>query len=574
MATYFENAHRVLVGAMSLAFLGAISAATLAQPARGFAQDEPADLARYRDAALAAGDASKGKEVFESEKAACTKCHIVSGKKLMAGPDLRVIGDKYTRAQLITSILEPSAGIHPDHAAIVVVTKSGRTLTGVEIGRTKGNLTLVDNQGKTIDIPADEVETRERGRTSLMPTGLTKLISETQFADMVAFLTSLTQDPTASHPGMPIEIPLLNKPVKLVAAYSEGKKFDHPVWIVAKPGSPGTHLVVEQQTRLVWELSENGKRSTLFADLSQEAITGQFEGVMCLAFHPEFRLNGKYYLNYHVRENGVFSPVIVERLADDSRARDSGAKSRRLLKIEQETDLHWGGMLAFGPDGLLYIGAGDGGPQEDPDGHGQNLSTFQGKILRIDVNRAEGERPYAIPRTNPFWDNKEGILPEIWGYGFRMPWRFSWDSETGDLWVGDIGQNLFEEVTIARLGENHGWNVYEAFMPFSTKYRRPAERFTPPVFSYRRKHGVSVTGGYVYRGKRSPSFVGAYICADFESKRIWAVRQKGRELTMARQIGTCPEKPASFGIDHDGELFVVGYEGTIFRLILDDAVFE
>jgi glucose/arabinose dehydrogenase len=155
-----------------------------------------------------------------------------------------------------------------------------------------------------------------------------------------------------------------------------------------------------------------------------------------------------------------------------------------------------------------------------------------------------------------------------------MPWRFSWDSETGDMWVGDIGQNLFEEVDIARIGENHGWNVFEGFSPFSNQYRRDGEVFTPPVVSYRRKEGVSVTGGYVYRGKKSPSYVGAYIFSDFESKKIWAIQQTDRKLVKIRQIGTVPQKPASFGIAPDGELFIVGYEGTIYQLMLDDSVFE
>ncbi|MBP88827.1 MAG: glucose dehydrogenase [Planctomycetaceae bacterium] len=295
---------------------------------------------------------------------------------------------------------------------------------------------------------------------------------------------------------------------------------------------------------------------------------------MCLAFHPKFLENRKYYLNYHVREEGVFSPVIVERRATEDLSRDVGGASKRLLKIKQTTDLHWGGMLAFGPDGYLYIGAGDGGPQEDPDGHGQDMRIFLGKILRIDVDHASGDKPYAIPDTNPFKDAGPNVRPEIWAYGFRMPWRFSWDRKTKDLWVGEIGQNLFEEVSMPRIGENHGWNVYEGFTPFSNQYRREGEKFAPPLFSYRRKHGVSVTGGHVYRGKRSPSYVGAYIFSDFESKRIFALTQANRELVKVRQIGTCPEKPASFGIDHQGELFIVGYEGTIYRVVLDHSVFE
>ena len=144
---------------------------------------------------------------------------------------------------------------------------------------------------------------------------------------------------------------------------------------------------------------------------------------------------------------------------------------------------------------------GDTGPQNDPRGHGQDLSTLLGKMSRIDVDRAEVDRPYAIPPDNPFRDTPDA-RPEIWALGFREPWRFSFDPPTGDLWVGDVGQGLYEEVTIARRGENHGWNVFEGFRPFSDRYARSDARYVPPVFAYHHRVGVSVTGGFVYRGKK------------------------------------------------------------------------
>ena len=295
---------------------------------------------------------------------------------------------------------------------------------------------------------------------------------------------------------------------------------------------------------------------------------------MCVALHPRFLENRKYYLNYHVRNQGsFFSPVIVERQATPDHRRDAGVPSRRVLQIHQDTDIHWGGMLAFGPDGYLYIGAGDAGPQEDPEGHGQDLTSMTGAILRIDVDRQQGGKPYAVPESNPYRNSAPPVRPEIWASGFRMPWRFSFDPATDDLWVGDVGQNLFEEVSIARVGENHGWNVYEGFMKFSDRYRRAGATYTPPVLAYRRKYGVSVTGGYVYRGKRNASYNGAYIFGDFESKRIWALTQADRRLIKVRQIGESPQKIASFGVDTDGELFLVGYEGTIFRMVLDESDF-
>lgn len=538
------------------------------------AQDDKQIMAEYTQSAMAGGDTANGRKVFQSDKAGCTKCHSVGERKRLAGPDLIVVGDKFIREQLIASVLHPSSRIHPDFATLTVSTRDGKTHNGVVKNRTDNELLLFDKDGKTRSILASDIEDQKRSDVSLMPAGLHTQMTARQFADLIAYLESCRQQPT-DLPGMPSEIPVSSTPAALQPMFSENIQFDHPVWIIAKPGSKHTFLVVEQMTCRVWQVEQrpDGAQQSLFVDMSRESITGRFEGVMCLAFHPRFEENGRYFLNHHVREDGVFSPLIVERQATPDRNRDSGKPTRRLLRIKQDTDLHWGGMLAFGPDGYLYIGAGDGGPQEDPDGHGQDLLTWQGKILRIDVNSRTDDRPYGIPESNPFV-GRDDVLPEIWNYGLRMPWRFSWDSATDEMWIGDIGQNLFEQVRMARSGDNHGWNVYEGFVEFSDRYRRPEESYRPPVFSYRRRDGVSVTGGYVYRGQRSPTFHGAYIFSDFESKQIWALKQKDGQLTKVCKIGDCPQKPASFGVDADGELLIVGYEGTIYRLVLDNAVFE
>ena len=559
-------------------------------PAALIAQDnEKKILGRYRAAALMGGDAGRGKVVFESKQAACAKCHVLSGKEKKAGPKLGTIGDKFTRDQLIQSVLEPSARIHPDHATTTVVTTAGKTINGVLQSRTGKEIQLLDGEGKLVRIPIGMIELEKPSKTSLMPSGLNKTVKADQFADLVAYMGTLRQKvDTARWPGMPDRMPMVKKPARLQRLHSVAMKFDHPVCIIASPTADREYFVVEQKTRRIFRLSKGeGDFSTdskeLFVDLSDEASTGQFEGVLCLAFHPRYRENRKYYVNYHVRNQGShFSPIIAERQVTADFRRDAGGRSRRLLQIPQDTDLHWGGMLAFGPDGFLYIGAGDAGPQEDPQGNGQNLGLLTGSILRIDVDRTQGKLAYAIPPDNPFRrkaDTKRpagqaGAREEIWAYGLRMPWRFSWDSKTGDLWVGDIGQDLFENVRIVRNGENHGWNVYEGFAEFSDRYRRKGEKYIPPVLSYRRRDGVSVTAGYVYRGKRNSSYYGAFIFADFESKRIWAMTQKDRKLVKVRQIGSCPEKPCSFGIDNNGELLVIGYEGTIYRLVLDDSVFE
>lgn len=535
-------------------------------------------LNAYRQVALQGGDAEQGRRVFESEQAGCAKCHTAPANQRSAGPLLKVIADKYSLDQLITEVLDPSASIHPDYGTTSFELMDGRTVSGIVQRRSGETLELIDAEAKVRTVSLGEIVSEQKSSVSLMPAGLPKSLSDRQFADLIAYLRTLKQDVPAgqTRPGLVSEIPSLNRSIRLEPLHADSLRFDHPVCVIAMPGSKTEFLVVEQQTRRIWRLLTDveGGRRELYADLSNEAITGQYEGVMCLALHPRYLENGKYYLNYHVREEGVFSPVIVERYASDDRRWDSGKASRRLLRIKQDTDLHWGGMLAFGPDGYLYIGVGDGGPQEDPDGNGQNLRNWRGSILRIDIEGRTGSLPYAIPTSNPYHDSPNGALPEIWASGFRMPWRFSFDTATGDLWVGEIGQYLFEEVTIARMGENHGWNVYEGFLPFSDQYRREGQAYTPPVMCYRRAYGVSVTGGYVYHGRQNKSFEGVYICGDFESRRIFALTQQNRQLTKMRQIGDSPERISSFGVDSDGELLLVGYDGTIFRMILDGVTFE
>jgi putative heme-binding domain-containing protein len=558
---------------LAIGLCGLLSAG-LTNRAGGQPNDE---LAPYRRAGLDGGDPARGKAVFASDRAGCTKCHVIKGDERRAGPDLGVIGDKFGREQLVQAVLEPSARIHPDYGTIVATTTDGKVHTGVLRKRTRDELQLLDAEGRLVRIPLAEIDEEKRTGTSLMPAGQHRALTTGQFADLIAYLESLKQPEDSSRPaGMPGEIQSVEKPIRLVPLHDEKLRFDRPVWAIAVPGSKGTFLVIEQKTRKIWRLEEGAgeHRKELFADLSGEATTGEFEGVVCLAFHPRFLENRKYYVNYHVRNQGsFFSPVIVERRATPDLRRDAGGPSRRLLQIHQDTDLHWGGMLAFGPDGFLYIGAGDAGPQEDPEGHGQDLRELPGSILRIDVNRQEGGKPYAIPESNPYRNAVAPVRPEIWASGFRMPWRFSFDPGTGDLWVGDVGQDLFEKVAIVRGGENHGWNVYEGFLKFSDQYRREGQAYTPPVLAYRRKYGPSVTGGYVYRGRRNPSYVGAYVFGDFESRRIFALKQAGRQLITVKQIGDSPQKIASFGVDADGELLLIGYEGTIYRLMLDSSDF-
>ena len=278
-------------------------------------------------------------------------------------------------------------------------------------------------------------------------------------------------------------------------------------------------------------------------------------------------------MKHQVFEEGKIATILIEKIAAEDFHHDSGRPSRRLLKIVSTTQDHSGGCIQFGPDGFLYLGMGDTGPQQDPQGHGQDLQTLLGKMSRIDVDRREPDLEYAIPRDNPF-RNRSDARPEIWALGFREPWRFSFDPVTGDLWVGDVGQDRVEEVAIVRVGENHGWNVFEGFEPFSNKYRTDGATYVPPIFAYKRKYGNSITGGYVFRGDKTSPFYGLYLCGDYTSKRIWAVAQENRTLKSVREIAQCPQNISSFATDDVGDIFVIGYEGMVYKLDFTNAKFD
>lgn len=223
---------------------------------------------------------------------------------------------------------------------------------------------------------------------------------------------------------------------------------------------------------------------------------------------------------------------------------------------------------------MLYAAFGDGGPQKDPNGYSQNPRILLGSMLRIDVDHRDEGLTYSIPKDNPFWEahrQDPKVRAETWAIGFREPWRFSFDPKTGELYVGDVGQDKFEEVTIVRRGENHGWNVKEAFIPFSSEYEREGEKYQDPVFAYPHGLGFSITGGYVYRGSRSPSYDGVYIFGDYNTRLIWGLRQQDGKLESVYRIGNAPNGIASFGTDQHGEIYLVTYKGAIYHIDLSQS---
>ncbi len=299
-----------------------------------------------------------------------------------------------------------------------------------------------------------------------------------------------------------------------------------------------------------------------FLDITDRVGDGGFEqGLLGLAFAPNYADSGLFYVDY--TDEGGNTMVSRFAVSEDPNVADP-ASEQAILRQEQPYPNHNGGQLAFGPDNYLYIGLGDGGSGGDPQGNGQSLDTWLGKILRIEVDPQyvpEGQT-YAIPEDNPFID-QEGALPEIWAYGLRNPWRFSFDRETGDLWIADVGQNEIEEIDIAPVGEgglNFGWNVTEGTQCYLEDGCDTAP-FTLPVMEYTHDFGCSVTGGFVYRGEDMPDLQGAYLFGDFCTGTIWSgTSSDGETWTMSDPVDTGLGLSA-FGEDSDGNLYVTDLNG-------------
>ncbi len=304
------------------------------------------------------------------------------------------------------------------------------------------------------------------------------------------------------------------------------------------------------------------KSTTLFIDLRSRItdyrgrMIDNEEGLLGMAFHPNYKNNGEFFLYYTSSvepHTSIFSRFRVSR--EDPNRGDPNSEEI-LMKIPQPFSNHNGGSIAFGPDGYLYIGLGDGGGARDPEGNGQNLKTLLGSILRIDVNRKEGSRNYAIPADNPFVDRPDA-RPEIYAYGFRNLWRIGFDRKTGQLWAGDVGQDLWEEVNLVRRGGNYGWKIREGSFPFGNEDFRPVEEPIPPVWEYDHRIGKSITGGFVYRGKRLPELVGHYLYADFVSGRMWALQYNSEtgKVDKNYQIWEDGLPVVAFGEDEQGEIY-------------------
>lgn len=344
--------------------------------------------------------------------------------------------------------------------------------------------------------------------------------------------------------------------------------FESPLELVSPEDGTDRIFVVEQKGVIkVFPNRSDAKNTTVFLDIEKKVESGGEKGLLGLAFHPNFKSNGYIYVNY--TRGGPLETVISRfKVSATNRNAIDPSSEQILLTYAQPYSNHNGGKVAFGNDGFLYIAAGDGGSGGDPENRAQNKKELLGKILRIDVDKPSGSLQYSIPSDNPFINNKEGFREEIYAYGMRNPWRFSFDRQTGTLWAGDVGQNKIEEVDIIENGGNYGWRIMEADECFKSDNCNK-EGLINPIISYKQgsSTGHSVTGGYVCRDKSLPELAGKYIYGDFVSGNIWALTYNGKKAVKNDLIGQLSGGLSSFGEDSKHGLFVLAYgTGKVYKL--------
>ena len=339
--------------------------------------------------------------------------------------------------------------------------------------------------------------------------------------------------------------------------------FRDPVYVTAPPGDRRRVFVVEQSGRIILLLG--GKRvRTPFLNLAGEVTAGGEQGLLSMAFAPDYASSGRFYVYFTDRSGDQRVQEFMRSRGSPNRADKS--TRRQVLSMADPYPNHNGGLLLFGPDGLLYIGTGDGGSAGDPENRAQNLDSLLGKILRIDP-RPQGSSAYRSPDSNPFVG--KGGRNEIYAYGLRNPWRFSFDRRSGDLYIGDVGQNAVEEIDFARRGgargRNYGWSCFEGRRPYDDSRSCPGA--TPPIHQYGRAGGeCSVTGGVVVRDPQLPALAGRYVYGDYCTGRIRSLRVRNGRTTGDRAHSLRVSELSSFGEDARGRVYATSLDGPVYRL--------
>jgi glucose/arabinose dehydrogenase len=363
-----------------------------------------------------------------------------------------------------------------------------------------------------------------------------------------------------------------------------------PVGMAEAPDGTGRFFIIEQEGRIlsVGKKSVGDDAVEILNLAERQPHVDLEEGLLGLAFHPRFRTNGLFYI-YYTQQQPRRSVLSEFKVTVGSTQRAELASERIVMEVPQPFEKHKAGQISFGPDAYLYVGLGDGGRGNDPFNNGQNTAVLLGKILRIDVDGrstatfagVKTNLPYGIPPDNPFVQEPElyeyAVRKEIWAYGFRNPWRFSWDRETGAMWAGDVGQDKWEEINLVVKGGNYGWCVREGAHRF--KPGPEGARYHEPIIEYphdpkllpeglfpEHSIGMCVIGGYVYRGKKYPALQGVYLYADYVLGTFWGFRYRDERVTERATLLEQPKNISSFAEDLEGELYALGYAGTIYAI--------
>ncbi len=338
--------------------------------------------------------------------------------------------------------------------------------------------------------------------------------------------------------------------------------FTNPVDLQYATDGTDRIFVLEQSGIIkVFENNSNTTEVKTFLDISDRVTSGGETGLLGLAFHPDFASNGYFYVDY-TTPNPLRTHISRFQVTADPDSADASSELI-LLEIDQPYSNHNGGRVSFGPDDYLYIGMGDGGSAGDPNNNAQNLEVLLGKILRIDVDNPSGGLNYGIPSNNPFAGNTQGWREELYSYGMRNPWRFSFDQATSKLWCGDVGQGAWEEIDTITSGGNYGWRCYEGNHEYNMSGCTGTD-YLFPIWEYSHSNGCSITGGFVYRGHRRPELTGTYVYGDYCSRSVWSLDFSGVNLSN-NLIGTASGSILSFGTDMNNELYICCSNGKIYE---------